>query len=104
MVCSFPRDATSHHHAPHCIRVSGTEVVPFLVWSPTLSLQAKGRGRGGGGLGRCGPAFFPTAAVMKNEFLRGSFRNALKMALEEATWGNSREDEVRQERGWKVLM
>ena len=33
----------------------------------------------------------------------GRFRNALKLALEEATWGNSVQDEVRQERGWKLL-
>ena len=32
-------------------------------------------------------------------FLQGPFRNALKLALEEATWGNHRQDEVRQERG-----
>ena len=45
-------------------------------------------------------------AVMKNvhHFLRGPFRNALKLALEEASWGSSRNDEVRQERGWKLLM
>ena len=50
--------------------------------------------------------FRQRAAVMKSvpQFLRGPFRNALKLALEEATWGNSRDDEVRQERGWKLLM
>ena len=50
--------------------------------------------------------FRQRASVMKTvpHFLRGSFRNALKLALEEATWGNSRDDEVRQERGWKLLM
>ena len=50
--------------------------------------------------------FRQRASVMKTvpHFLRGPFRNALKLALEEATWGNSRDDEVRQERGWKLLM
>ena len=50
--------------------------------------------------------FQQRAAVMKTvlHFLRRPFRNALKLALEEATWGNSRDDEVRQERGWKFLM
>ena len=37
------------------------------------------------------------------KFLKGPLRNALKLALEEATWGNNVQDEVRQERGWKLL-
>ena len=43
---------------------------------------------------------------MKNvpPFLRGPFKNALKLALKEATWSNSRDDEVRQVRKWKLLM
>ena len=50
--------------------------------------------------------FQQRASVMKTvlHFFRGPFRNALKLALEEATWGNSRDDEVRQERGWKKLL
>ena len=62
---------------------------------------------GVGHFGRRGPAHsFPRASVMKTvpHFLRGPFRNALKLAWEEAMWGNSRDDEVRQERGWKFLM
>ena len=43
------------------------------------------------------------AAVMKTvpTFLRGPFRNAMKMALEEML---ASPDAVRQERGWKLLM
>ena len=43
------------------------------------------------------------AAVMKSvpRFLRGPFRNAMKLALEEVL---ASDQEVRQERGWKVLM
>ena len=50
--------------------------------------------------------FRQRAAVMKSvpHFLRGPFRNALKLALEEASWGNCRDDEVRQERSWKLFM
>ena len=50
--------------------------------------------------------FRQRAAVMKSvpQFLRGLFRNALKLVFEEATWGNSRDDELRQERGWKFFM
>ena len=50
--------------------------------------------------------FRQRAAVMKSvpHFLRGPFRNALKLVLEEASWGNCRNDEVRQERGWKLFM
>ena len=49
--------------------------------------------------------FRQRASVMRSvpKFLEGPFRNALKLALEEATWGNSVQDEVRQERGWKLL-
>ena len=36
--------------------------------------------------------------------LRGHFGNALKLALEEATWRNCRDDEVRHERRWKLIM
>ena len=42
-------------------------------------------------------------SVMKS-VPRGPFGNALKLALEGATWSNSRDAEVRQERGWKFLM
>ena len=38
------------------------------------------------------------------KFLHGQFRNVLKQALEEATWGNYRQDEARQERGWKLFV
>ena len=43
------------------------------------------------------------AAVMKSvpRFLRGPFRNAMKLVLEEVL---ASDQEVRQERGWKVLM
>ena len=43
------------------------------------------------------------AAVMKSvpRFLHGPFRNALKLAMEEALVSG---DLLRQERGWKVLM
>ena len=49
--------------------------------------------------------FRQRASVMRSvpRFLHGPFRNVLKLALEEATWGNHRQDEVRQERGWKLL-
>ena len=47
--------------------------------------------------------FAQHAAVMKSvpRFLRGPFRNALKLALHEATRSN---DEVDQERGWKLFL
>ena len=50
--------------------------------------------------------FRQTAAVMKSvpHVVRGPFWNALKLALEEATWGNHQDDEVRQEMGWKLFM
>ena len=50
--------------------------------------------------------FRQRAAVMRTvpHFLRRSYRNAMKLALEEATWGNHRMDAVRQERGWKLFM
>ena len=50
--------------------------------------------------------FRQRAAVMRTvaHFLRSSYRNAMKLALEEATWGNHRMDAVRQERGWKLFM
>ena len=50
--------------------------------------------------------FRQRAAVMKSvpHVLRGPFRNVLKLALEEASWGNCRDNEVRQERGWKLFM
>ena len=49
--------------------------------------------------------FRQRAAVVRtvHHFLRSSFRNAMKLALEEATWGNHRMDTVRQERGWKLF-
>ena len=49
--------------------------------------------------------FRQRASVMRSvpRFPHRPFRNVLKMALEEATWGNYRQDEVRQERGWKLL-
>ena len=49
--------------------------------------------------------FRQRASVMRSvlEFLEGPFRNALKLALEEATWGNSVQVEVRQKREWKLL-
>ena len=49
--------------------------------------------------------FRQRASVMRSvpKFLKGPFQNALKLALEEATWENSVQDEVRQERGWKLL-
>ena len=50
--------------------------------------------------------FRQRAAVMKNvpHIMCGPFQNALKLALEEATWVNSQQDEVRQKRGWKLFM
>ena len=50
--------------------------------------------------------FRQRAAVMRTvpHFLRSSFRNATKLAPEEATWENHRMDTVRQERGWKLFM
>ena len=50
--------------------------------------------------------FRQRAAVMRSvlHFLRSPFRNELKLALEAASWGNCRDDEVRQERGWKLFM
>ena len=50
--------------------------------------------------------FRQRAAVMRTvpHFLRSSCRNAMKLALEEATWGNHRMDAVRQERGWKFYV
>ena len=50
--------------------------------------------------------FRQRAAVMKSvlHVLRGHSRNALKPALEEATWRNCRDDEVRHERRWKLIM
>ena len=50
--------------------------------------------------------FRQRAAVMRTvlHFLRSSFRNAMKLALEEATWENYRMNTVRQERGWKLFM
>ena len=50
--------------------------------------------------------FRQTVAVMKSvpHVVRGPFWNALKFVLEEATWGNHQDDEVRQERGWKLFM
>ena len=49
--------------------------------------------------------FRQRAAVMKSvpHVLRGHFPRALKLALEETTWGNCRDDEVRQERRWKLI-
>ena len=53
----------------------------------------------------CGTIFSRRAAVMKTvpKFLWGSFRVALKVALEEITEGADSRDIVRQERGWKLL-
>ena len=50
--------------------------------------------------------FRQRAAVMKSvpHVLRGHFGNALKLALEEATWRNCQDDEVRHERRWKLIM
>ena len=50
--------------------------------------------------------FRQRAAVMKSvpHVLRGHFGNALKLALEEATWRNCQDDEVRHERRWKLVM
>ena len=47
--------------------------------------------------------FAQRTVVMKSvpRFLRGPFRNALKLALHEATRSN---DEVDQERGWKLFL
>ena len=46
--------------------------------------------------------FEKRASVMKSipKFLRGPFKNSLKLALEEATAG----DDVRAARGWKLLL
>ena len=44
--------------------------------------------------------FRQRASVMRSH---GPFRNVLKLAPDEATWGNYRQDEARQERGWKLL-
>ena len=53
----------------------------------------------------CGAIFSRRAAVMKTvpKFLWGSFRVALKVALEEISEGADSRDIVRQERGWKLL-
>ena len=50
--------------------------------------------------------FRQRAAVMKSvpHVLRGHFPKALKLALEAATCRNCRDDEVRQERRWKLIM
>ena len=50
--------------------------------------------------------FRERAAVKRTvpQFFRRSYRNAMKLALEKATWGNHRMDEVRQERRWKFFM
>ena len=47
--------------------------------------------------------FRQRASVMRSVLLHGPFRNVLNLALEEATRGNHRQAEVRQERGWKLL-
>ena len=49
--------------------------------------------------------FRQRASVMRSvpRLLQGPFRNALKLALAQATWENHLQDEVRQERGWKLL-
>ena len=47
--------------------------------------------------------FRQRASVMRSVLLHGPFRNVLNLALEEATRGNHRQDEVRQARGWKLL-
>ena len=49
--------------------------------------------------------FRQRASVMRSvpKFLHGQFRNVFKQALEEATWRNYRQDEVQQERGWKLF-
>ena len=45
-------------------------------------------------------------SVMKSPpaFLRGAFRSALKLAIQEAVQGCETGDWMRQERGWKLLM
>ena len=50
--------------------------------------------------------FKPRASVMKSvpKFLCGAFRIALRTALQEAVLGGDVGDEVRQTRGWKLLL
>ena len=50
--------------------------------------------------------FKPIASVMKSvpKFLAGAFRIALRTALQEAVVGGDVGDEVRQIRGWKLLL
>ena len=50
--------------------------------------------------------FAQRAAVMKNipKFLRGSFRVALRLALEEISMGFAQNDWLRQVRGWKLFL
>ena len=50
--------------------------------------------------------FKPRASVMKSvpKFLTGAFRIALRTALQEAVLGGDVGDEVRQIRGWKLLL
>ena len=45
-------------------------------------------------------------SVMKSPpaFLRGAFRSALELAIQEAVQGCETVDLMRQERGWKLLM
>ncbi len=50
--------------------------------------------------------FKPRASVMKSvpKFLAGAFRIALRTALKGAVLGGDAGDEVRQIRGWKLLL